>query len=169
MLPKIKKILYATGIGPAAPYVFRHALGLARQYGAEIIAVHGMEPLSNFGQSMVELYISHDRLEELHQGARQEVRNRLRERIERICEMERANDPDGVNRVSEIRIVEGQPAQVVLEAAADCEADLIVMGSHRRTVLGEALLGTTTSKVLHGTDRAVLVVRIPEGYREEGF
>jgi hypothetical protein len=31
------------------------------------------------------------------------------------------------------------------------------------------MLGTTTHKVLHGTAKPVLVVRIPDGYREEGF
>ncbi len=70
MLPKIKTILYATGLGPAAPYVFRYALSLARQHEARIIAVHGMEPLSTFGQSLVEQYISHEQSEEMHQQAR---------------------------------------------------------------------------------------------------
>jgi nucleotide-binding universal stress UspA family protein len=31
------------------------------------------------------------------------------------------------------------------------------------------MLGTTTHKVLHGSSIPVLVVRIPEGYHEEGF
>ena len=43
------------------------------------------------------------------------------------------------------------------------------MGSHRHTVLGDAMLGTTTSKVLHSATQPVLVVRIPEGFQEEGF
>ncbi|MBE0598489.1 MAG: universal stress protein [Desulfuromonadales bacterium] len=169
MLPKIEKILYATGLGPAAPYVFRYALSLAQQYDATIIAVHGMEPLPTFAQSLVELHISHEQAEELHRQARQKAKERLQERIERLCGSETCLDLRGQNRVSAIHIVEGQPSQVVLQVAAESGADLIVMGSHRHTVIGEALLGTTTHKVLHGTDRPVLVVRIPEGYREQGF
>lgn len=169
MLPKIKTILYATGLGPGAPYVFRYALTLAREHQARIVAVSALEPLSPFGQSLVELHVSHDQAEEIHARARQTVKDQLHDRIRRLCEKERNHDPEGDHRVSDIRIDEGQPAQVVLAAAADCQADLIIMGSHRHTVLGDAVLGSTTHKVLHSATVPVLVVRIPEGYREEGF
>ncbi|HEX9873356.1 MAG TPA: universal stress protein [Deferrimonas sp.] len=169
MLPKIRKIVYATGLGPAAPYVFRYALALARLHKAEIVAVSGVEPLSPFAQSLVELHISHAMSAEMHKKGRETVKENLRRRIRLLCEKEENGDkPDGCG-VSDIRVVEGQPAQVVLAVADEIDADLIVMGSHRHTVLGEAVLGNTTSKVLHGTGRPVLVVRIPEGYREEGF
>lgn len=166
MLPKIQKILYATGLGPAAPYVFRYALSMARRHEAEIVAVHGMEPLSTFAQSLVELHVSHEDSEEMHRQGRETVKEKLGERIRLLCEQENGGDACGV---SQIRIVEGQPAQVVLAVAKEIGADLIVMGSHRHTVLGDAMLGTTTHKVLHGSSIPVLVVRIPEGYQEEGF
>ncbi len=169
MLPKISKILYATGLGPGAPYVFRYALSLARQHGAKIVAVYGIEPLSSFGQSLVEQYITHDQAEQLHSDARESVKARLRERIEHLCTKECTDGPECQNLVSEIRVIEGQPAQVVLDAARDCGADLIIMGSHRHTVIGDAMLGTTTHKVLHSATQPVLVVRIPEGFREEGL
>ena len=169
MLPKIKTILYATGLGPAAPYVYRFAMSLAHQYDARIVAVHGMEPLSTFAQSLVELHVPQERSEEMHRQAREQVGERLRERIQRLCEIENAADPGECDRIDDIRVVEGQPAQVVLQAAREVQADLIVMGSHRHTVIGDAVLGTTTHKVLHGSTVPVLVVRIPDGYREEGF
>jgi len=168
MLPKIRTILYATGLGPGAPHVFRYALALARQHGAQIVAVHGMEPLSPFAQSLVELHVSHADSEEMHRRGRESVKQALCDRIRRLCEQENGDSEEGC-RVGEIRVVEGQPAQVVLDAADEVGADLIVMGSHRHTVLGDAMLGTTTHKVLHAAERPVLVVRIPEGYREEGF
>lgn len=169
MLPTIETILYATGLGPGAPYVFRYALALARRHQAKIVAVHGLEPLSSFGQSLVEQYISHEQSEQMHKDARQSVKARLRERIERLCGMEGEASPDGLDLVESIHVREGQAAQVVLDEAKRCGADLIVMGSHRHTVLGDALLGTTTHKVLHSATAPVLVVRIPEGFREEGF
>lgn len=169
MLPKIQKILYATGMGAGAPHVFRYALALARQHDAEIIAVSALEPLSNFAQSLVELHISHQDAEELHLKARSQARERLLQRIMRLCEKEGGNDPQGTGCVREIRIEEGQPAQVVLAAARDYAADLIVMGAHRHTVLGDAMLGSTTHKVLHSASQPVLVVRVPAGFHEEGF
>jgi len=165
MLPEIQKILYATGLGPGAPFVFRHALSLARKHGAQIHAVHAMEPLSPFAQSLVELHISHDASEQMHRQAGETLKAKLQERIRLLCEKENG---DGTGcPVTDIRVVEGQPSQCILAAAEEIGADLIVMGSHRHSVLGDAMLGTTTHKVLHSAVIPVLVVRIPEGYRED--
>lgn len=169
MLPKIKKILYATGMGAGAPHVFRYALALAKHHDAQIIAVSALEPLSTFAQSLVELHISHEQSAQIHRDAQTQAKQRLRERIAQLCEKECGLDPQCAQRVSEIRIEEGQPAQVVLAAARACAADLIIMGSHRHTVIGDTVLGTTTHKVLHSATQPVLVVRIPEGFHEEGF
>jgi nucleotide-binding universal stress UspA family protein len=167
MLPKIETILYTTGLGPGAPYVFRHALALARQHQARIVAVHGMEPLSPFGQSLVEQYISHDSSEEMHSKARKSVKAQLKERLERLCTKECNNAPSCENAVTSIHVVEGYPDQVILNLAKDCSADLIVMGAHSHTLVGEVIVGSTTRKVLHRATQPVLVVKIPKGYVEE--
>jgi len=169
MLPQIKKVLYATGMGPGAPYVFRYALALAKQHDAQIIAVSALEPLSTFAQSLVELHISHEQSEQIHSTAQSQAKEQLRQRIMRLCEKECGTDPQCTERVKEIRIQEGQPAQTVLAVAEEYAVDLIIMGSHRHTVIGDAILGSTTHKVLHSAAQPVLVVRIPEGFHEEGF
>ena len=169
MLPQIKKILYATGMGAGAPFVFRYALALANQHDAQVIAVSALEPLSTFAQSLVELHISHEQLEEIHNQTQARAKELLRERVARLCEKECADDQVCTQRVSEIRIEEGQPAQVILAAAKEYAVDLIIMGAHRHTVVGDAILGSTTHKVLHSAAQPVLVVRIPEGFHEEGF
>ncbi len=46
-IPRYKKILYATDFGENMRPVFSHAIGLARQYDAQIIMLHVAEPLSN--------------------------------------------------------------------------------------------------------------------------
>ncbi|MGK2945026.1 MAG: universal stress protein [Desulfuromonadales bacterium] len=169
MLPKINKILYATGMGAGAPYVFRYALALARQHDAQIIAVSALEPLSTFARSLVELHISHEQSAEIHCKAQIQAKEQLRERIARLCEKECGTDPQCKQRVNEIRIDEGQPAQVILTAAREYAVDMIIMGAHRHTVIGDAVLGSTTHKVLHSAAQPVLVVRIPAGFHEEGF
>jgi nucleotide-binding universal stress UspA family protein len=169
MLPQIKKILYATGMGPSAPYVFRYALSIANQHDAQIITVSALEPLSTFAQSLVELHISHEQSEQIHDTAQAQAKAQLRERIARLCEKECATDLQCPQRVNEIHIEEGQPAQVILAAAKEYAVDLIIMGAHRHTVIGDAMLGSTAHKVLHSAAQPVLVVRIPEGFHEEGF
>lgn len=169
MLPKLNKILYATDIGPGAPYVFRYALSLAHQYQGQLHVLHAMEPLSTFGQSLVELHISPNQSEELHKAAREKARNRLNERIDRLIEGETASMPEGRALIASVECIEGFPAATILAQAKKLEVDAIVIGTHRHTALGEALLGSTARKVLHGAAIPVLLTRIPDGFREEGY
>lgn len=166
MLPTIKTILYATGLRSNAPYVFRYALTLARQHGAKIVVVHGVEPLSAFGQSLVEQYISHQDSEAMHSKARETVKAQIEERIKKLCAKECNGTPECGNPVSVIQVVDGYPAQVILQAAKDCSADVIVMGAQSQSLVGEVMLGSTTRKVLHNAEQPVFVVRVPKGTPE---
>ena len=117
MLPKIKKILYATGMGAGAPHVFRYALTMASQLDAQIIAVSAIEPLPAFAQSLVELHVSHQEAEQKHLEARNLAKERLKERITRLCEKECGTDPRCNNRVNLIQVEDGHPAEIILANA----------------------------------------------------
>jgi nucleotide-binding universal stress UspA family protein len=166
MLPKIETILYTTDLEHDAPYVFRYALALARQHQAKIVAVHGMEPLTPFGQSLVEQYISHDTSEEMHSKARETVKAQLKTRIEQLCAKECNNAPSCENAVSSIQVVEGYPSQVIVDTAKAISADLIVMGERNQNIISKVVMGSTTRKVLQSAAQPVLVVKIPKGYSE---
>ena len=165
MLPKIETILYTSNLGPGAPYVFRYALALARQHQAKIVAVHAMEPLSAFAQSLVEQYISHASSEEMHGKARETVKAGLKERIEKLCTKECENATSCENAVSAIQVVEGYPDQVILDVAKEYSADLIIMGTYSHNIVSK-VMGSTTRRVLNRASQPVLVVKIPEGYKE---
>lgn len=169
MIPKIKNILYATGLGPGAPYVFRYALSLAHAYQAKIFVVNAMEPLSTFGQSLVELYISHHQSERIQEDACETVKNHLISRVKKLIEKESDSIPDGPAVIGEIEVIEGLAAQVILAKAEEIGADMIVMGCQRHTVFEKAMLGSTARKVTHEATIPTYLVRIPEGYQEEGF
>ena len=169
MIPKIEKILYATGLGLGAPYVFRYALSLAQAYQAKIFVVNAMEPLSTFGQSLVELHISHNQSEQIHQEARRKVKDDLLARVQKLCAKESAYIPDGASLVTNIEVVEGQAAQAILAKAEEITADVIVMGTQSHSVLEEVMLGSTARKVIHAATIPICLVRIPENCQEEGF
>ncbi len=166
MLPPIKTILYATGLSQGAPYIFRYALTLARQHQAKIVVVHAIEPLTTFGQSLVEQYMSHDASETLHSKARDTVKGQIEERIKQLCAKECNGATECATLVSSIQVIDGYPAQVVLDAAKTCAADIIVMGSQRHNLLSEVMLGSTTRKVLHKAEQPVFVVRVPKDFAE---
>lgn len=169
MIPEIKNILYPTGLGGGTPYVFRYALSLAQKHDAKIHIVHGHEPLSPSAQSMANLYMTDEKAEEVFVRTVAEIEQNILDRLDRLCAKETASDPKGRERVASITVAKLAPKQAILEEAQKREIDLIVMGSHRHSVLADAMLGTTTLKVLHQATIPVLVVRIPENYHEDGF
>ena len=66
----------------------------------------------------------------------------------------------GVSAEGEIRETHlGHIARAILHAAQDHDARLVVLGSSSRTDLPRLLLGSTAHKVIHLSDRPVLVVR----------
>jgi nucleotide-binding universal stress UspA family protein len=66
----------------------------------------------------------------------------------------------GIDAEGEIRPTTfGHAAREILADAKEHDADVIIMGSRGRGDLSGAVLGSTAHKVIHLTDRPVLVVR----------
>ena len=47
MIPKIKKILYATDLSKNSEYAFYYAVDMAKRHDAEIVFLHAIEPISS--------------------------------------------------------------------------------------------------------------------------
>jgi nucleotide-binding universal stress UspA family protein len=58
----------------------------------------------------------------------------------------------------ETRVEEGRPVEVLLQAAKDAGASLLVVGSHGEGGLSAAFMGSTALKLLHHSELPVLVV-----------
>jgi len=69
----------------------------------------------------------------------------------------------------ETEILEGSPAEKILEVAATHGAELIVIGSRGRGAVTGAVLGSVSSDVVHRSDRPVLVARPSAHIRELGL
>ena len=166
MLPEIKTIVYATGLGSGAPYVFRYALSLARQYDAKIEVVCGLAPLQPQVQGVASIYIGQEESKEFHSQARDRVKQSVEQQIEAMCRSAVIDDPDGLDYVNSVTVIEDAPDKAVLQCARDVGADAIVMGTHRRTMAAGTVLGSCAVKVVHQSPIPVLLVRIPEGYKD---
>lgn len=56
----------------------------------------------------------------------------------------------------------GDPAEAIIEAADEYDADLIVIGGRKRSPAGKALFGSVTQSVILNADRPVLVTGVTE-------
>lgn len=59
-------------------------------------------------------------------------------------------------------VATGDARSIILENAAEWNADLIVLGSHGRKGLGRFFLGSVSEAVARHADCSVLIVRIPK-------
>ena len=58
-------------------------------------------------------------------------------------------------------VLTGDAKTIILDEAADCKADLIVVGSHGRRGLGRFLLGSVPEAIARHTSCSVEIVRLP--------
>jgi nucleotide-binding universal stress UspA family protein len=57
----------------------------------------------------------------------------------------------------------GDPAESIIEAADEADADLIVVGGRKRSPAGKALFGSVTQTVILNAGRPVMVTGVPDG------
>jgi len=77
-----------------------------------------------------------------------------------VADAETAFQLSGVRGIAQTVEANGQDiSDVLARAAAECDADLIVMGTHGRRGVRRAVLGSVAEALLRDADRPVLVVR----------
>ena len=163
MLPEIRTIVYATDLSPQAPETFRYAMSLAHKYDAKIVLVYAVEPLPPMAKSLVSMYLPEGEPgEDIPKAVRERLFGDIRGKLQHFCTDEVCVDLGGHERVSEICIREGHAAEIILAETARVEADLVIMGAHGHSALGELVLGSVSHQVLQRCPVPVLIVRHPK-------
>jgi nucleotide-binding universal stress UspA family protein len=136
-------ILHPTDFSPSSEEAFHLACDLARECDARFIVVHAVEP----APAMVgEAALVPLELDELREEARHKMDDL------------QPTDP-GVHMETMVR--DGPAPAVILDAADEFDADLIVMGTHGRTGLSRLFLGSVAELVLRRARCPVLTVKDP--------
>jgi len=139
MLP-FKTVLFATDFSPASNVAFNVAAALARDYRARIIALHVVEPVQ-MGFSEFGAYVGPDE----DKGV--------------AMKMLKAIKAPAPTVTIEYRMLEGEPSTVIVETAAEVNADLIVMGTMGRSGLTRLVMGSVAEEVLRRAPCPVLTIR----------
>ena len=59
-------------------------------------------------------------------------------------------------------VTEGKPSEMILKSADKLHADIIIMPSHKRSMVGKIMLGSVTNKIVQNSPVNILVVK-PQG------
>ena len=79
-----------------------------------------------------------------------------------FCDEESGKMPACPFIMDDVIVEIGQPVDRIFRQAKKTNCDMVVMGSHGQGVFAEAMLGSTSRKVLRRCKKPVLVVRLPE-------
>jgi nucleotide-binding universal stress UspA family protein len=130
-----------------------------------------MEEVSPSADVRLKNFIGEDRWQEIKGSQEEEARKVLigkkregaviRQALDEFCE-KCQNESDIDIKIDQINVVRGYVVDEILAEAQRIGCDLIVMGHHVRGKLEEAVLGSTTRKVLRRSRIPVMMVQLVE-------
>lgn len=141
---KIRLILYPTDFSENAAAAWPHALQMAEQLGAVLLLLHVIPAPS----MTPETFLAAEQWAEIFAAQRREAEGKLRAL---------AATAAGVK--ADVLVTRGVPFLEIARVARDRKADLVVMGTHGRTGLVHALMGSVAERVVRIAPCPVLTVR----------
>jgi len=150
-----KKICCPVDFSDPARAALQAAAQLAATFGAELALFHAYQ-LPGYTLPEGSVVASPKMLQDLADQAEAHLN-----------EWKRLAEGMGAPRVTTAKAV-GEPALEIVEFAREGAYDLLVVGTHGRTGLRHALLGSTAERVVRRAGCPVLTVH-PEGKKREGL
>lgn len=161
----IRSMLYATDLGLYAPLVMQHALTLARTFNADLYVVHAVEPMGLFAESVLQSYLDEQALNDFHSQGLNTVIANIEQRVLDSFR-EEFGEEDELERIQAVRVLQGDPSQVILDQAQKLSVDLLIVGSHSHGTGAETPLGRTAARVLQLARVPVYLVPLVERRRQ---
>ncbi len=155
--PVVSTILYPTDLGDQAKPVFRHALALAKQYDANIVMLHVVEPMSDTAMAFISSYVAKEVTDKVQKATMKEILVAMKARLKKFYADE-CEDRKEFSPVKEFLVVGGKPSEEILRVAEEDRAGMIVMGKSTRKVRGIRVMGSTARRVSRMANVPVLVV-----------
>lgn len=144
----IKNILCPIDYSVYSEMALKYAVEFAEKYQAKLYLVHVLD---------IRVYDIND--PDLYNVTiiDEETIDKLRERLLKCV------NEDTKSKISvEAIIIQGVPFAEIIRTAKECKIDLIVLGTHGRTGLSHAIMGSVAEKVVRKAPCPVLTIRHPE-------
>jgi nucleotide-binding universal stress UspA family protein len=147
---KLKRVLVPTDFSDSARHAFTYGLSFAKEYGAELVLLHVVENVTVgyasdlFPVPMAEVF--------------QEISGYARAELAKLAQVARDRGLAGVSE----QVIQGKPSNEIIRYASENHVDMIVLGTHGKGMLDQALFGSTTERVVRRAPCPVLTVRMAE-------
>jgi len=146
---KLKKVLVPTDFSESAHHALTYGISFAREYKAELVLLHVVENLTVgyasdlFPVPMAEVF--------------QEISGYAKAELAKLGVEAREK-----GLVAQEHVVMGKPSAEIIRFAQENAIDMIVLGTHGKGMLDQALFGSTTERVVRRAPCPVLTVRLRE-------
>jgi len=146
---RLETILVPTDFSESARHALKYAVSFAQEYDAQVLLLHVVEPIAvGYASDLFPVPMA-EAFREISAYARNELASlaaEVRSRGVKVREM----------------LVQGRPAAEIVRLAREMTADMIVLGTHGKGMLDQALFGSTTERVVRKAPCPVLTCRPSE-------
>lgn len=151
----LRKILYASDLGPFSSQILEHVIGLAGANDAQVRLLHVVEPVSALTHNL--MLLNED---DYRPNYAAEMNRRIRDEVLADLRSDYLAGHQALSAVDRVEVKTGQPADTILKESQVWGADLIVIGSHNHNLEAADKLGRVASNVLHHSQIPVYMVPI---------
>lgn len=156
--PAFERIVLAVDRVEDMGKAMRVALDMKHRFGAELLPLHVVDIPQE--PSMPEHYEKHRSGTVDTEDLLQEIEEREGTLVDEFCDrLETIAEKEAIPCDCGCRIGVGDPAETLISFSRDVDADLIVMGVHRRGGLDRLLHESVSTKVLRESSVPVLTVK----------
>ncbi|MDF2792575.1 universal stress protein [Pseudomonas orientalis] len=154
----IRSMLYATDLGLYAPYVMQHALALARTFKADLYVIHVVEPIGLFAESVLQSYLDEKALNEWQRQGLTTVMATIEQRVLDSFREELGEGEQDLKLIRSVRVIQGDPCEVILDQLHKLCVDLLIVGSHSHASAAATPLGRTAARLVQVASVPVYLV-----------
>jgi nucleotide-binding universal stress UspA family protein len=158
MVPKIRKILYATDLSENSRPALRWAFELAKEHNAKVVLFHSVEGISAGREGVVRSYFGSQRWESTKLDIEHEAATMMKQRVEQFCREAKAEIALCPTFVDSIVVKRGYSVDRILRAAEDGGCDIVVMGTHNSSKLYRLLMANTAQRIIKRSCKPIFVV-----------
>lgn len=158
MIPERSSILVATDLSQASVHTLRHVLSCIRDTKTQIRILHVCEPMSEDARVTLMMFMQNEgqRSSALRQR-RHLIQEEFTKNLEAFWASLPAKDQALRQQVIAAEVIEGFPAEVILQQAKKHNCDMIALGAHEQGI-SHTFLGSVAKRVLRRAEIPTLIV-----------